>query len=258
MQADIKSQLLQSFYYTVENAANIHKHVEFFKWLQNDIAKFIPHDMLLAVWGDFSHLDSTHKPLHYDLASGIDGINTSQFIGTSIEANRSMMHLHHLWLKNHRKWFVIEQFSNTEFDFELRKIFHNLTSGTHSLLVYGVSDLRGGNDCLYVFFSRLEKLQVEDAVMQCLMPHVDHVLRRIQHLESPLPIGEPEFRFNMLRLSERELEVVDWIKLGKSNQEIAEILDVSVNTVKTHVKRIFQKLNVTKRAQAVALLSSHY
>lgn len=257
MQADIKNQLLQSFYFTVENSVHIRKHVEFFTWLQNDIARFIPHDMLLAVWGDFSHQDSDHKPLHYDLASGIDGINTRQFIGTTAEANLCMTHLHHLWLNNQRKWFVLEKYSNTEFDFELKKIFHNLTAETHSLLVYGVSDLRGGNDCLYVFFSKLEKLQVHDAVMQCLMPHVDHVLRRIQHLEYPELIGETEVRFNMLRLTERELEVMDWIKQGKSNHEIAAILSVSVNTVKSHIKRIFQKLNVTKRAQAVALLSSH-
>lgn len=257
MSADIKNQLLQSFYFTVENSVNIKKHLEFFIWLQSDIVKFIPHDMLLAVWGDFNHSGNEHKPLHYDLASGIDGINTRQFIGTTIEANRCMVHLHDLWLNNQRKWFVLDQFSNTEFDFELRKIFHNLSAGTQSLLVYGVSDLRGGNDCLYVFFSKQEKLQVHDAVMQCLMPHVDHVLRRIQHLDYPEPIGEPEFRLNMLRLTERELEVIDWIKLGKSNHEIAEILEVSVNTVKSHIKRIFQKLNVSKRAQAVALLSSH-
>lgn len=256
MSADIRNQLLQSFYLTVENAANIQKHVEFFTWLQNDISKFIPHDMLLAVWGDFNHLEHA-QPLHYDLASGIDGINTRQFIGTTAEANRCMAHLYQLWLNHRRKWFVLDQFSNTEFDFELRKIFHNLTNGMHSLLVYGVSDLRGGNDCLYVFFSEQEKLQVPDAVMQCLMPHVDHVLRRIQHLEFPEPIGEQAIRFNMLRLTERELEVVDWIKQGKSNHEIAAILEVSVNTVKSHIKRIFQKLNVTKRAQAVALLASH-
>jgi DNA-binding CsgD family transcriptional regulator len=89
------------------------------------------------------------------------------------------------------------------------------------------------------------------------MPHIDHVLRKIQHLDYPEHICEPEYRFNMLRLTERELEVVDWIKAGKTNQEIAAILEISLNTVKSHIKRIFQKLNVSKRAQAVALLSSH-
>jgi DNA-binding CsgD family transcriptional regulator len=53
----------------------------------------------------------------------------------------------------------------------------------------------------------------------------------------------------------RELEVIHWIKSGKTNQEIGVILAISQNTVKSHVKRVFQKLNVTKRAQAIAMLS---
>jgi transcriptional regulator EpsA len=257
MDTEVNTYFIESVFSALENAYNIKKHVEFFTWLQNDVAAFIPHQMLLAVWGNFNHQGTEHKPLHYDLASGIDGINTRQFIGTTKEANKCMTHLHHLWLANNRRWFALNYFSNTEFDFEFRKIFQDLTLGTHSLLVYGVSDLRGGNDCLYIFFSEQEKVQVHDTVIQCLMPHIDHILRKIQHLDYVEHIGEPEFKFNMLRLTERELEVIDWIKRGKSNQEIAVILEVSVNTIKSHIKRIFQKLNVSKRAQAVALLSSH-
>jgi DNA-binding CsgD family transcriptional regulator len=51
--------------------------------------------------------------------------------------------------------------------------------------------------------------------------------------------------------------VVEWIKAGKTNQEIAIILSITQNTVKSHLKRIYQKLNVSKRAQAVALLAIH-
>lgn len=53
-------------------------------------------------------------------------------------------------------------------------------------------------------------------------------------------------------LSNREAECLEWIAIGKSNREIAELLGLSVDTVKEHVQGLFQKLRVTGRAQAVA------
>ncbi len=53
-------------------------------------------------------------------------------------------------------------------------------------------------------------------------------------------------------LSERELEVLNLIAAGLSNQEIAGKLFISLNTVKTHTKNINSKLNVHTRTQAVA------
>lgn len=55
-------------------------------------------------------------------------------------------------------------------------------------------------------------------------------------------------------LSEKEKVVAAWIMKGKSNVEIAEILHVTINTVKFHVKNIFPKLHVTNRQQAIAIL----
>ena len=52
-------------------------------------------------------------------------------------------------------------------------------------------------------------------------------------------------------LSERELEVLYLIAAGLRNKEIAEKLFISLNTVKTHLKNINSKLNVTKRTKAV-------
>jgi LuxR family maltose regulon positive regulatory protein len=52
-------------------------------------------------------------------------------------------------------------------------------------------------------------------------------------------------------LSDRELEILRLIAAGLSNREIADTLVVSINTVKTHVRRMYGKLNVNKRLQAV-------
>jgi len=56
-------------------------------------------------------------------------------------------------------------------------------------------------------------------------------------------------------LSPREHEVLELMLAGKSNKDIARILRVSVETVKTHVHNILNKLQVRNRAEAIALAS---
>jgi DNA-binding NarL/FixJ family response regulator len=53
------------------------------------------------------------------------------------------------------------------------------------------------------------------------------------------------------RLTEREREMVAWVATGRSNQEIAELLVVSPDTVRTHVSRAMVKLQARDRAQLV-------
>ena len=51
-------------------------------------------------------------------------------------------------------------------------------------------------------------------------------------------------------LSERELEVLQWLTSGASNREIGRRLYITESTVKRHVYNIFGKLNVHNRTQA--------
>ena len=51
-------------------------------------------------------------------------------------------------------------------------------------------------------------------------------------------------------LTEREIEILNFIAKGFSNLQISETLYISVNTVKTHIKNIFSKLEVEDRTQA--------
>ncbi|MGM9477401.1 response regulator transcription factor [Pedobacter sp. GSP4] len=52
-------------------------------------------------------------------------------------------------------------------------------------------------------------------------------------------------------ISKRELEVLQLLSAGLSNQEIASRLFVSLNTIKTHNARLFEKLDVKRRTQAI-------
>lgn len=54
-----------------------------------------------------------------------------------------------------------------------------------------------------------------------------------------------------LGITEREYEVLELLAAGQANKEIARELDVSPNTVKTHISRLYEKLDVGRRTQAV-------
>lgn len=73
-----------------------------------------------------------------------------------------------------------------------------------------------------------------------------------------LLVGEQETGASpACELSPREAEVADWMRRGKSNEEIAIILGISAHTVKNHLERVFRKLGVENRhAAAIALQST--
>jgi DNA-binding CsgD family transcriptional regulator len=69
-------------------------------------------------------------------------------------------------------------------------------------------------------------------------------------------IADPNFKLDpatldRLGISNREYEVLELIAQGLSNQEIADKLFVSRNTVKTHSSNLFLKLNAKRRTQAI-------
>ncbi|MFO1484726.1 MAG: helix-turn-helix transcriptional regulator [Verrucomicrobiaceae bacterium] len=55
-----------------------------------------------------------------------------------------------------------------------------------------------------------------------------------------------------LNLTQRQAQVLHWVAEGKSNGEIATILGCSINTVKMHLKDIFQRLGIHSRTAATA------
>ena len=95
--------------------------------------------------------------------------------------------------------------------------------------------------------------RVADAVLQLLAggspisaPIARHLLRHFQTPpQAPLPDSERP------HLSERELEVLALLAKGFRYQEIAELLEITGHTVTTHIRRIYRKLEVHSRSQAI-------
>lgn len=87
---------------------------------------------------------------------------------------------------------------------------------------------------------RVEKIEVSQK----------YIKKLLMEFKASKPIKR-EFRLEET-LSEREKEVLHLISVGLSNQEIAQKLFISLNTVRTHTKNINSKLNVHSRTQAIA------
>ncbi|MFM5916858.1 MAG: response regulator transcription factor [Novosphingobium sp.] len=67
----------------------------------------------------------------------------------------------------------------------------------------------------------------------------------------PSPFQRNEQALKALGISQRECDVLDLVAEGASNKVIARKLDISPNTVKTHLARLFEKLDAQSRTQLV-------
>jgi DNA-binding NarL/FixJ family response regulator len=88
------------------------------------------------------------------------------------------------------------------------------------------------------------ELWVQRKVLTAVLEHMRQMIRELQGL--PLELQET--------LTDREREVVTWVMQGMTNKEIATQLDISEKTVKTHLRNIFLKLKVSRRAQLFCAL----
>ena len=78
----------------------------------------------------------------------------------------------------------------------------------------------------------------------------DEMLLRVVELDADQDLDRLHAR---LPLTRREAEVLVWLSRGKSNRDIAQILDVSFRTINKHLEQIYPKLGVETRTSAVAL-----
>jgi LuxR family maltose regulon positive regulatory protein len=80
---------------------------------------------------------------------------------------------------------------------------------------------------------------------------VEYIAKLLRAL-SPSPLSPPPGVSLLIEpLSERELQVLRLVAAGLTNQQIADELVVVVATIKAHINRIYRKLDVTNRVQAV-------
>lgn len=123
-----------------------------------------------------------------------------------------------------------------------------LDAGIKECLTVGVRGVLG--TCTYFAFSNFDKRQLNKfrTMMQILGPHLHLAyMRATSWADHGQTVSRP------LSLTEREEEIMRWVAEGKTNWEISVILHVSLNTIKFHLKNVYQKLGgVENRWAAVA------
>ncbi len=80
-----------------------------------------------------------------------------------------------------------------------------------------------------------------------IVPHIHNFIIRCSNKTEGIRNEE-----STIGLTTREIEVLNWIKEGKTNWEISVILSISERTVKYHVNNLLIKLNATNRSHAIA------
>lgn len=118
-------------------------------------------------------------------------------------------------------------------------------------LTYGVMQPGDSIGSLFSFAGPSQKPSRRHiAFLELIVPHLHQALIRIlQEKKKKEILKESGIA---LPLSFREEEILNWLKLGKTNWEISVILNISERTVKFHVHNIMRKLNAVTRGHAVA------
>jgi transcriptional regulator EpsA len=122
--------------------------------------------------------------------------------------------------------------------------------GASQLLGHGVHDAEGRPVTFFTFACRAGTVGPRQVhLVQLIVPLLHAAWVRTQltkrtetGIDKPAGAGV---------LTARELDILRWIYLGKSNFEIGAILKISPLTVKNHVQKILRKLNVVNRTQAI-------
>ncbi len=239
----------------LNSSLQVNKREQFFSWLQGSFQSLLPHEILLCAVNikNQSHLHfESYITTRYMTDQHVksvthpdDGIVT-RVINAWKKAHRPMLVADGLVLKDTGDYRVpFEEGSEVLRQVELKNI-----------AAHGITN-KEGEVVTFFSFSRVNgDLNAKHAyVLELLVPHMHNAFLRVfndQQYSATL-IKSSESGDNKKIISSREIEVLNWVHLGKTNPEISSILSISINTVKNHVHNTILKLGVENRAQAASM-----
>ena len=149
-----------------------------------------------------------------------------------------------LWIERRRPWLVSEESADCSADWISVIKRHEL----QNIVAHGVTFIDGSISA-YFSFSRLLTISSRTSyLLEILIPYLSDALNRALAAEA----RATSRLLGAVTLSAREAEVLEWIKNGKTDPEIAQIMGLSKATVKNHVQNLLKRLDVHTRSQAVA------
>jgi len=240
-QADLDKRILT----IINECTNVHTADEFSHVVEGPLREILPHEMMVCGIGGVTRQGNyVHKLLYYNYTFE----HYKYYESLLNSEGRADSPLMKKWRETQEPvWFQSER-DEPEFPDEWVESFkkHKM----RNTIGHGVMDLTGTYSS-YFIFSRLpmEIGEKEGHILKLITPHLHLALTRALSTV-------PEYPWNLgaarKPLSERQLEILYWMHEGKTNWEIAKILDLTEINVKYHVDQIFVKLEVRKRAHAVA------
>lgn len=238
--AHFKGHDLEHFVVTIETSLKIKKRSQFYLWTQGALQGFIPHETLVCAYGDIDRMKCS-----FETFSG--AVLDEKFVrAVSDPVNGLVPRIVEDWRRGGGlPWLQAQDGEGQE---GRRQLLADLKRNDFGhLAAHGVSH---GEHGTFMAFVQLKKPPTERYayLMELLLPYVHTALHRVMCNERTGKTDDPA---NTTLLSKREIQVLYWIKNGKTNNEIGEILQITPPTVKNHVQNIMRKLNVTNRAQAV-------
>lgn len=241
------------FLHIVAECTRIRRHADIYRWLGGDMQHFLPHEILLTAWGDFSSWD-----LKLDLTSGLPGVRTAQLEHCRVDS--LVRQAYGRWIDAGRKPVLVKPDETDAGGQGCACPMHDALRRMRGMLVHGVHDKRSGRDSLFVAltsgsFTKGRSLQRFFTFLDPLIAQIDAAFRKVPALGLSEARHAASDCSHVLDLSTRELEVLEAMCRGRTNLEIAATLDISPFTVKNHVQRIFRKIGVTNRTQAAARYS---
>lgn len=233
-----------------ESALTVRRRYQFFVWTQSYLSRLIPHQ--LAVCGSY---DRGSRELVFDV---FNSVSLEPALMDALGDARSllMQHWQACWQDARGKPAVI---TTTDLSFASLGSVRDalLAAQFQTVLVHGVSRPQRPQEIesFFAFAAQDGTALVEHASrLELLIPHIHGAWQRVQAVErdvgSPSTPVPPPIKVG--GVTQREREILGWLREGKSNQQIADELGISALTVKNHVQKILRKLNAANRAQAVA------
>ena len=252
----LSAKELHRYHRVVTRSVEVRSHLDVLAWLQGDMQRYLPHDILVAAWGNFQQGN-----IHHDIVSPLAGVRSQNSNPKAITP--LLLNLFKRWKQLNKRPFALNVGESGFLlgDVGLKNAVGVALQSMHCAMVHGIVDERGSHDCLYVTFSSKENFgEPERSAMAVVLPYIDTALRHVTHLphqaNGHLGVGNGTETTvsHDYSLTTREAEVLHWVAKGKTNSDIASILEISSFTVKNHMQRVFRKLDVTNRAQAVSKL----
>lgn len=134
--------------------------------------------------------------------------------------------------------------SATPFRVELRAL------GFNNLALHATSRLPGGSS-VFVLLGLPQRPHARHAYfLALLLPHLHLMVQHLAQWRAACAIASVTVLTRPV--SAREMEILHWVREGKTNDEIGQILGISGLTVKNHLQRLYRLLGVSNRTHAIA------